>query len=263
MTPYLAVLGARFRMLLQYRAAALAGMATQLFWGLIRAMIFTAFYRAATGPQPMELAQTIDYVWLGQAAFAMLPWAIDGEIRQMIRSGAVAYELVRPVDLYTLWYFRALASRGAPTLLRATPVLAVALLCLGLRPPASAAAGAAWALAMVGALLLSGAVSNLLHVSLMWTITGEGIAQLVQVAVFLLSGLIVPLPLYPDWAQTAIAWLPFRGLADLPFRLWAGHLPPTALWSVLAQQLGWTLGLALFGRWLLGRGLRRLTVQGG
>ena len=34
--PYLAIFGARFRMMLQYRAAALAGMATQLFLGLIR-----------------------------------------------------------------------------------------------------------------------------------------------------------------------------------------------------------------------------------
>ena len=36
MRPYWAVLSARFRMLLQYRAAALAGLGTQVFWGLIR-----------------------------------------------------------------------------------------------------------------------------------------------------------------------------------------------------------------------------------
>lgn len=43
MTPYLAILSARFRTLLQYRAAAAAGFGTQLFWGLIRMMIFEAF----------------------------------------------------------------------------------------------------------------------------------------------------------------------------------------------------------------------------
>ncbi len=38
-------LGARFRMLLQYRAAALAGFATQLFWGAIKLMILALFSR--------------------------------------------------------------------------------------------------------------------------------------------------------------------------------------------------------------------------
>ena len=36
MKPYWANFSARFRLLLQYRAAALAVLATQLFWGLIR-----------------------------------------------------------------------------------------------------------------------------------------------------------------------------------------------------------------------------------
>ncbi|MDT7580304.1 MAG: hypothetical protein QOK35_1568, partial [Pseudonocardiales bacterium] len=34
MKPYWAVLSARFRTLLQYRAAAMAGVGTRVFWGL-------------------------------------------------------------------------------------------------------------------------------------------------------------------------------------------------------------------------------------
>ena len=46
MKGYTALVSAHFRTLLQYRAAALAGLGTQLFWGLIRVMIFEAFYSA-------------------------------------------------------------------------------------------------------------------------------------------------------------------------------------------------------------------------
>lgn len=60
--PYVAVLSARFRMLLQYRTAAIAGFATQLFWGLIRVMIFEAFYRNAVGPLPMSFGEVVSYV---------------------------------------------------------------------------------------------------------------------------------------------------------------------------------------------------------
>jgi len=52
--PYMAVLSARCRMLLQYRAAAVAGFGCQLFWGLIRMMIFQAFYENADAAVPMR-----------------------------------------------------------------------------------------------------------------------------------------------------------------------------------------------------------------
>lgn len=263
MRAYWAIISARFRMLLQYRAAAVAGFATQVFWGLIKVMIFAAFYGAARAPQPMSYAEVVTYVWLGQAMLRMLPWDMEGDIRAMIRSGSVAYELLRPLDLYSLWYARALAWRTAPTTLRALPMFALAIPLFGMQWPASAASGLAWVAATVGALALACAITTLLSVSLLWTVSGDGAARLIVAGVIFLSGMIVPLPLFPDWAQSVIGVLPFRGLVDLPFRLYCGHIPPAGVFGVLAHQLVWTVGLVAFGRWLLGRGTRRLVVQGG
>ena len=114
---YRAIFSARFRMLLQYRAAAVAGFGTQLFWGLIRMMIFTAFYGASRKAYPLTLQDTITYIWLGQAVLQMLPWNMDADVRAMVRTGTVAYELLRPLDLYTQWFMRSIAARAAPTLL--------------------------------------------------------------------------------------------------------------------------------------------------
>ena len=123
--PYLAIVGARFRMLLQYRAAAIGGMWTQIFFGLVLIMVYEAFYRSTHRAAADDVPQIVSYVWLGQALLAMLPWNADAEVRAMVRSGAVAYELCRPVDLYSLWYARALALRTAPTVLRAVPMCVV------------------------------------------------------------------------------------------------------------------------------------------
>jgi len=260
---YWAIFSARFRMLLQYRAAAAAGFGTQLFWGLVRVMIFTAFYASTSAPQPMTLPEVITYVWLGQALLALLPWNVDLDIRDLVRSGNVAYELLRPLDLYTFWYVRAMARRTAPALLRAAPMFLVAWLFFGLRPPAGVASGAAWAASMVGALLLGCALTNVMSISLLWTVSADGVIYLVPAAVVILSGMIIPLPLFPDWAQGVLNALPFRGLVDVPFRLYMGHIPPGQVFGLLAQQLTWTAALAALGYWLLRRGVRRLSVQGG
>lgn len=262
---YFSLFRARFRTLLQYQAAAIAGFVTQVFWGLIKVMILEAFYRQSVRAQPMSYAEVVTYTWLGQAFFMMLPFSAnpDPEVRAMMRSGAVAYELARPLDLYSLWYTRALAARSAPTLLRATPMFVAGILFLGMRPPPSLAAGFAWLLATLGALFLVSAVSTLITVTLLWTISGDGIARLVPSLALLGSGLIIPLPLFPEGMQPLLRFLPFRGMADDPFRLYIGHLPPGALWGILAHQLAWTLIFVLMGRVLLARGTHRLVVQGG
>jgi ABC-2 type transport system permease protein len=268
--PYRAILSARFRMFLQYRAAALAGLWTQVFFGLVLLMIYEAFYRSSTALQPMTFAEVVSYVWLGQALLAMLPWNADAEIRAMVRSGAVAYELCRPIDLYFLWYARALAWRTAPTILRAAPMCAIAVVVLPLvglgewrlAGPPSTAAALAFGATLACTLLLGCALTTLINISLLWTISGDGAVVLTTLVTFL-SGMIVPLPLFPDWAQPIVQVLPFAGLVDLPFRVFTGHIPPGAAVLVLLHQIFWTIALVLFGRWVLSHGIRRVVVQGG
>ena len=263
MSAYGAVLSANFRTLLQYRAAAIAGFTTQIFWGLIRVMIFEAFFRSSTAAQPMTMDEVATYIWLGQAFIMLLPWNIDREIHNLIRSAFVGYELLRPVDLYNLWFSRTLAFRTAPTLLRAVPLLTLALLFFGMDLPASPAAGAVFVLSMAGALLISCAFTTLVSITMMWTVSGRGTANMAGVAVTIFTGMIVPIPFFPEWAQPIIEVLPFRGIVDTPYRLYLGHIPTGDALFHLGHQLAWTVALVLVGRWVLSRGLRRLVVQGG
>jgi ABC-2 type transport system permease protein len=262
MRPAVAIFSARFRGLLQYRAAALAGLFTQVFWGGIRMMIFTAFYASTTAQMPMTLDETISYIWLGQAFLLLFPFRADPAVVGMIRDGSVAFELLRPTGLYRLWLARAAATRVAPVMLRCVPMLAVATAVgwIDWAGPAGVLAGLACLLAAV---LLSASLSVLMNVSLFWTVSGEGINTLVVSAMFLLSGMIVPLPLLPSPLGEIVAVLPFRGMGDVPFRLLTGAMDPGRVWAELPFQLAWAAGLILLGRGLLGLGLRRLTVQGG
>lgn len=263
MQSYWAIFSTHFRLYLQYRTAALAGFGTQLFWGLIRVMIFAAFYRASKKPQPMTYEEVVSYIWLGQAMFVMIPWTVNRDLRDLIRSGGVAYELLRPLDLYFFWFCRILARRLAPTILRAIPMLIIASLFLGLKIPSTWEALAGWLLTTFGAFLLSSAFTAVTTISLLWTIAGEGVAQLSATIVILFSGLVIPLPLFPDWAQPIIAFLPFRGLGDVPFRAYIGHIPAEQILSAFMHQAIWIIALVVYGRLLLARGLKRLVVQGG
>ncbi len=262
MRPYLAILSARFRTLLQYRAAAAGGVACQFFFGAVRMMIFTTFYESSAGVHPMTQAQTVAYIWLGQAMLYLLPFRADHELDAMIRSGSVVYELLRPVDLYNLWFARTLANRVAPMLLRAGPILIVATLTGWIVWPGPAAL-AAFAAAVTAAAMLTTSVTMLMNTGMFWTLAGRGLSIMAGGMLWVLSGMTIPLPLMPDWLQPVLNALPTRGLMDIPFRLFNGSLPPTAVWRLLAHQLGWCLALIMIGRGLMARAKRRLVIQGG
>lgn len=59
--------------------------------------------------------------------------------------------------------------------------------------------------------------------------------------------MIIPLPLFPAWAQPLLYFLPFQGMADAPFRLYLGHLPPGTVWGGLLHQLLWTAAFVWLG----------------
>lgn len=272
MNAYQSLFFARFALLLQYRAAAFAGVATQFFFGFVKVMVLEAFFSHATAVQPMTLHEAIGYVWLGQAfIMAIVPWSGDRDIQALIHSGAVGYDLLRPTDLYNFWFTRALAMRTAPLVLRAVPILGMTMLLLplvglaswSLRVPPSFAALTAFALAFIGAILLSSALTMLLTVSMMWTLSGEGVNSLFPTLIIICSGMVVPLPLFPEWIKPILNALPFSGLLDKPLRLFTGNLPPNALFSVLIHQGFWIITIVLLGRFLVNRGVNKLIIQGG
>lgn len=263
MRAYLAVARARLAALVQYRAAALAGLTTQVFWGFIKVMVLTAFYASAVSATPISLAQAITFIWLGQALLQLVPWNIDKEIEAQVSNGNVAYELVRPVDLYWLWFSRCLAIRVVPTLMRALPLVALAGLFFGLEAPVSLSAGIWFGVSLLFSALLAAALTAMAMITLFWTISGEGLLRLLPHVAMLLSGLVVPLPLFPDWMQPILSLQPFRGVIDIPIRLYTGVIPVSEAVYYLSFQTVWSLLLILAGRGYMRMALKKLVIQGG
>ena len=256
---------ARFKAGLQYRTAAWAGIFTQFIFGMARVLILLAFYKASRGSEPLDAAQAVTYVWLGQLFFRLMPWG-DSELDEDVRTGQIAYNLLRPVSLLGQYFSRSLANRVSSALLRFLPFAPILFLLPGqfrMSLPATFAGEMCWALSMVCVALLSAAINCALTMFCFKSIVGDGVRTLVAALSSLLSGSIVPLPLLPDQFQTLLMLSPFAGLSDLPSRLYMGTLPPVMGPVVLALQLFWC-GVFLLIAWLqMTRSLKSLDILGG
>ncbi len=256
----------RFLVLLQYRAAAFAGMVTNWVFGLMRVMVMTAFYASANRGQPISMEQAISYIWLGQMLIGILPWRLEDGVSESVLTGQVAYELTRPVDIYTMWFMRTLAFRTAPTLMRAVPMYFIYRFLMpdayALMKPSAAAFGA-WLLALVGAVLLSVSITSLVHSYVLLMQRSDGVVRMTNALAELLTGMIIPLALMPAFLEKFLRFQPFAGVIDLPVQIYCGILQPSAVGWVLALQVGWSVLLILAGKAVTNKGLKNIVLAGG
>lgn len=270
--PYVSLFASRFQLLLQYRGAAFAGFITQCWWGGLKVMILVAFYSTANAASaPMTLQQAITYTWVAQGLLAMLPWLGDPDIANAVRTGAVSYDRLRPLDFYGLWYSRTagwICARMVPRFLLMFVFAAVLLPIAGFadwgwQPPASFLAGVIFAASLILALLLSAAMVMLLNIGVAALLNPRGVNALVAAPVVVLSGNLLPLALLPDWMQTALLVQPLAGVLDIPLRIYFAQLSDWGALAGLGLQAFWLVALVVIGRWAIARVLRTLEMQGG
>jgi len=271
--PYRSLFVSRFQLMLQYRGAALAGFVTQCWWGGLKVMVLAVFFTASTvgAPTPLTLSQAITYIWIAQAALALLPWMGDPDVANAVRTGAVSYDRLRPLDFYLLWYSRAagwIAARAVPRAALLIAFAAVLMPLVGLKswswqPPSSIEAALMFVVSITFAVALSAAMVMLINIGVVASLNHRGINALVGPPVIVFSGNLLPLSLFPDSVQTALLLQPFAGLLDIPARIYFGTLQGSAAFAGLGLQLFWITALILLGRWLMARCLRSLEVQGG
>ncbi|MCI5914500.1 MAG: ABC transporter permease [Christensenella sp.] len=257
----------RFLGSLQYRAAAWAGIATQFAWGFMKLLMYRAFYEAGPAAFPMEFSQLATYIWL-QQAFLMLfnTWRYDNDIFESITTGGVAYELSRPVPVYSMWFVKCIASRVASTALRCLPVLVVAFLLPApyrLNPPESAGVFLVFLLSLAAASALVMALQMLVYIATFYTLSPLGVRIVVMVLSDFLMGQLIPLQFFPEAFRKVVELTPFAAMQNLPLQIYCGTVAGNALTQALALQGFWLIALVGCGVLWMRRSLRRVVVQGG
>ncbi len=267
MKKYLSFFRLRFTMGLQYRAAALAGIATQFFWGFMEIMVFRAFYRADPAAFPLPFPAMADYIWLQQAFLALFAtWIMDQDVFDTILSGNVAYELCRPLHVYDMWLARTSANRISRAVLRCFPILFVAVFlpepyCL--HAPASVFTFVLFLISLLLGLAVTVSFCMLIYVLAFFTISPQGLRIFCTSAVEFFAGAIIPLPFFPPKIQFVMELLPFAAMQNVPLRVYSGSMASHEAIRAILLQVVWLVILIAIGRLLSFVAERRTVIQGG
>lgn len=263
--PYAALARMAFQRQLAYRTANLAGLATNAFFGALRAYVLIALFDARGG-QPTagySVRDAVTYTGLTQAIIAYI--AIWGwwDLIKSIRTGEVASDLSRPINYFAYWCGQDAGRAIAHLLLRGLPMVALYALVYPISLPPTVAHWAALAASLVLAWLVSFAWRFLVSLAAFWTQDAIGFGRAAWALNIFLSGFIMPNAFLPDGLRALTQATPFPSIINTPIEIFLGVLDGPALPGALAAQLAWFLALYAVGQMALAAGVKRLVIQGG
>ena len=267
MKPYFAIFRQKLLSGLQYRAGFWGTTTTHVVWVYMRVVVVSIFYRYGSGQAGVTLAQAATMIWLQEMALNLMPgFGVDSAVWNRISKGDVAYDLVRPLDVYNHWYMSALSDKLARFLLSIGPVTLFAVLTpgeIGLHLSSSPLSLLAGLATLATGLILSCAVICLCYAVQMDVNVGDAPARVLMILSQILAGSLLPLQLWPDALQGFLRLQPFAAMMDLPLRFFAGTASLDELPRVLLSQAAWGVLIWRLGRIWIGHNLRRLIAQGG
>lgn len=252
-----------FQRQLSYRAATLAGLATNFFFGLLRASVLTALYGARTEVAGISMDGAITYTGLSQAVIGFLSLFSWYEVMNSVYSGDIASDLLKPMNYYAFWLAQDLGRAIVALLMRGATMMLAYALFLGITTPRNAEH---W-LALGAALFLSWLVSFswrfLINLAAFWTPNALGIGRLGFTMSWFLSGFLFPLRFFPDWFVRLCYLTPFPHMVNTVIETYLGVITGGALLEALLGQLLWILILIAAGQIVLRAGVHQLVIQGG
>ena len=252
-----------FQRYLTYRAAAIAGLITNLFFGLLRVAIFLALYGERQEVAGMTVQDVITYTGLTQAVIAFLSLFGWFELMDSVHSGEVAADLLKPMNYFTFWLAKDLGRAAVNLLLRGLTLMFLYALVFDLTYPTGLGQWLALAASLILSWLVSFSFRFLVNLAAFWTPNARGVGRFAFVTSWFLSGFMMPVRFYPEWLIRLANLTPFPTMLNTVVEVYLGVVDGAALAQALLLQLAWFAALAAASQLVLRAAVRRLVILGG
>lgn len=262
--PYLRLLVAGFRRQSTYRLAALGGLLANTTFGLLKVAVLFAAVRTSGGElRGYDVATMSAYIWISQGLLGSVNLHGRTELAERIRSGDVAVDFLRPLDVQLASITTEIGRSLFALLPRGVPSVVIGALLVGMATPDTPAAYLLGAVSLALGLVVSATTVYLVAVAGFWIVETRGLSILYMVVSGFLAGLFVPIGFFPGWLHALATATPFPSMMMYPVDILSGRSGGYAALGLVAAQAGWAALTLLLGQVATRAGRRRLEVQGG
>ena len=164
-----------FQRQLAYRAATLAGLVTNAFFGYLRGAVFMALFATRPEVAGWDVRDALTYTWLTQALIMIVQLWGWWEVADNIKTGDVASDLAKPFDYYAFWLARDLGRACYHLLARGLPTFLIGFLFYDLLLPPTPLIWLLLAVTLLFAVVMSFAFRFIINVAAFWLLDTRGV----------------------------------------------------------------------------------------
>lgn len=260
---YLYVYKTQIQKTIAYRFDVYGNIIMQCIIMFASAFFWRALYQGVDQVQGVDVQSMLTYTVVSSMMSVVLMTGVENRVIHSVEKGTVATDLLKPINLFGIYFFEDLGTITALLVQNLVPILIIGSLCIRVPKPASLEAF----LLFLGSLVLAFFIQWLLAVCFaMWAFTAIDMGPMVQVKkhlIRLLSGSIIPMWFFPEWLTNILNVLPFVYIYQLPLDFYIGKYQLTTVWPRLVLQFGWVCLLFLLFLFLQKRVTSKVMVQGG
>ncbi len=265
---YSAFTKANFLLAFAYRGSVflwlLGGLLTAVMSGLLWWAVFSFGGSDAIGG--FSYPQMLLYTVLSAVCAEVIYCGTADEIARDVRNGMIGMRLSKPISYQGMQAASAVGNFSGKLVIVGIPMMTigtlVAVFGFGLD-------GIQWynVLLFIPTLFLGMMLNNALgfmfgqiafKTQAMW-----GVLSMTDLFISFLSGAVVPLSLFPSWAQNILAYTPFPSVMSLPVRLFLGMNSWEQTLIGLCSSVFWIVVLNVLGALWYKRSVRHVVVFGG
>ncbi len=232
LAPYLEFSRIGFVNILAFRLRYYTGILTYLINVTVYYFIWSAVYKpqgvhagvASINMGGYNLPQMLTYVSVGWILRSFYWNTIDQEMAYEVIEGKIAMDLIKPVSVQWMWIWRAMGESAFRLAMLTAPTAILIMLIFPVLRPASWSGFAMFLVGAVGSFLLMGAINFMIGTC---AIPLKSILALIRAKYWLielLSGLLVPITMFPKVLQKVMALLPFEHIAFTPLQIYLGKI---------------------------------------
>lgn len=262
-TPYFEFARLSFLELVTFRLRYYLGVVTYLAHVSVYWFIWEAAYSGKDLIGGFTLAEMTTYIAVGWISRSFYFNNVDWDVYEQVIQGKIALDLVKPINFQLMHFSRAIGESVFRLILFALPSGIVICAIFPVLPPVSFFALAGFSLATIIALFLNLQINFLIGLLAFRVRSVLGIMRAKYVAMQLLTGLTIPIVLYPSIVQTILYLTPFPYIAEVPLSLYLGKVGADQLLTLLLIGGGWIFILFMFGHIVWNRCLKSLVINGG
>jgi len=248
---------------LAYRLRYYTGIVTYFIYVAVYYFIWRAIFEHGQKIEGFDFSQILTYIAVGWIIRSFYFNNIDQDMAQQVLEGKLAMDLIKPVNVQSMYVAQAFGEAVFRLALLTAPTALVLLLVYPLRWPDGWTSFLAFFWSVVLSFFIVAGINFAVGTL---AIRLQSILGLLRAKYFLLelfSGLLLPISFFPHTAQRVLAVLPFQYISYVPVLLYLGKLRGLAMARALGIQLFWVAALMLLGHAMWTWSTRKITIQGG